>query len=194
MNTIISFFHGLFNSGARWLACGLGILWAWMEPTLPYALLCVFAVVIDCITAWRLNRRIRCKYPDAGADGKLKSFRLQKSLSDILLVYSCALLAEGVDRHLLGHFGGLHLGQYITAIFVLCTFVSILENESSCNGSAWARLVQRVVANKVSRHVEMTEDELLEYAKGKYNDEDKEHKHKPRKPRKPKQPHFEEME
>ena len=188
MNTIISFFQGLFSSGARWMACGLGILWVWMEPTLPYAFLCVFAVVIDCITAWRLNRRIKRNYPDAGADGKLKSSHLFKIFSDLAVIWLCILLGRGVDNHLLGHLGGLHIDQYIAAIFVLCTFVSILENESTCNGSAWARLVQRVVANKVSRHVDMTEDELLEYAKGKYNDEDKEHKPKPRRPRKPKAP------
>jgi hypothetical protein len=190
MNNIISFFEGLLSSGARWMAMGLGILWAWMEPTLPYALLCVFAVVIDCITAWRLNRRIKAKFPDGGADGKLKSSHLFKSISDIGIVFATILLGRGVDNYLLGHFGGLHIDQYIAAIFVLCTFVSILENESSCNGSAWARLVQKIVANKVSRHTDLTEEELNDLV---HNNEP-EPRPKHRKPRKHKQPHFEDME
>ena len=180
----------MFSSAARWIAIGLGIMWAWMEPTLPYALLCLFAVVIDCLTAWRLNRRIKRKYPEGGADGKLKSQHMFKILSDLCIVWACILLGRGVDSHLLGHFGGLHIDQYIAAIFVLCTFVSILENESSCNGSGWARLVQKIVANKVSRHVDMSEEELIKMSHAKKDDEEDDFKPKrPRKPRAPK-PHI----
>lgn len=162
MNTIISFFQSLLCSTARWVAVGLGIIWAWLEPTLPYAFMCVFAVAIDCLTAWRLNRRIKAKFPNAEADGKLKSARMFKMVSDLAIVWLCILLADGVDAHLLNHLGGLHLGQYVAAIFVLCTAVSILENESSCNGSAWARAIQRIVTNKVARHIDIDEKELEE--------------------------------
>ena len=130
------------HSLTRFLAAVIGVIWAYLEPTIPYAILCVFAVLIDCLTAWRLNRRIKQKYPKAKTDGKLKSARMTKMISDLAIVWLCILLAVGVDENLLGHFGGLHLGQYVAAIFVLCTAVSILENESSCNGSAWARAVQ----------------------------------------------------
>lgn len=160
MNAILSFFQSLVSSVARQVAICLGLLWAWIEPTLPYAYMCIFAVLLDCLTAWRLNRRIKAKFPKAEADGKLKSARMFKMFNDICIVYLCILLADGVDNHLLGHFGGLHLGQYVAAIFVLCTAVSILENESSCNGSTWARAVQKIVTNKVSRHIDIDENEL----------------------------------
>lgn len=146
----------------RLIAAFLGVIWAYLEPTIPYAVLCVFAVLIDCLTAWRLNRRIKQKYPKAKTDGKLKSARMTKMISDLAIVWLSILLATGVDEHLLGHFGGLHLGQYVAAIFVLCTAVSILENESSCNGSAWARAVQKIVTSKVSRHLDIDEEELKE--------------------------------
>ena len=87
---------------------------------------------------------------------------MTKMISDLAIVWLCILLATGVDENLLGHFGGLHLGQYVAAIFVLCTAVSILENESSCNGSAWARAVQKIVTSKVSRHLDIDEEELKE--------------------------------
>lgn len=146
----------------RLIAAFLGVIWAYLEPTIPYAVLCVFAVLIDCLTAWRLNRRIKQKYQKAKTDGKLKSARMTKMISDLAIVWLCILLATGVDEYLLGHFGGLHLGQYVAAIFVLCTAVSILENESSCNGSAWARAVQKIVTSKVSRHLDIDEEELKE--------------------------------
>lgn len=154
------FLQSFFGSASRIIATVLGLLWAWVEPTLPYAYMCIFAVFIDMLTAWRLNRRVRAAFPNAKADGKLKSARMFKMFNDICMVYLCILLADGVDNHLLGHFGGLHLGQYVAAIFVLCTMVSILENESSCNGSTWARAVQKIVTNKVARHIDIDEEEL----------------------------------
>lgn len=157
MNTIVSFIQNFFP---RCCAAVLGFLWAYLEPTVPYALLCVFAVMLDCLTAYRLNRRIKRLLPNAKTDGKLKSARMSKMISDLTVVWLCILLAVGVDDKLLRHLGNLHLGQYVAAIFVLCTSVSILENESSCNGAVWARAVQKVVTSKVSRHLDIDEEEL----------------------------------
>lgn len=157
MNTIVSFIQNFFP---RCCAAVLGFLWAYLEPTVPYALLCVFAVMLDCLTAYRLNKRIKRLLPNAKTDGKLKSARMSKMISDLTVVWLCILLAVGVDDKLLGHLGNLHLGQYVAAIFVLCTSVSILENESSCNGAVWARAVQKVVTSKVSRHLDIDEEEL----------------------------------
>lgn len=166
-NNFLSWLWSLLTSIPRLLAVVGGIIWAYLEPTLPYAIICVFAVFIDCLTAWRLNRRIRAKYPNAGADGKLKSSHMSKMIPDLITVWLCIILATVVDIHLLGQWGDLHLGQYVAAIFVLCTVVSILENESSCNGASWARLLQKVVASKVSRHIDMSAEELENIIDGK---------------------------
>lgn len=96
MNQIISFFQSFFCSIPRLVAVALGIVWAWLEPTLPYALLCVFAVLIDCLTAWRLNRRIKATFPKSKADGKLKSAHMFKMVSDLAIVWFCILLAGEV--------------------------------------------------------------------------------------------------
>lgn len=157
---LISMLNSWFGSIPRLIAAFVGMIWAYLQPTFPYAFVCVMAIVIDCITAARLNRRIKRYLPNSKADGKIKSARMSKMVQDLLVVWLCILLATGVDEKLLGHFGGLHLGQYVAAIFVVCTAVSILENESSCNGAAWARLAQKIVANKVSRHIDIPEDEL----------------------------------
>jgi len=152
-----------FNSVPKWIAAGAGCLWAYLEPTYPIALLCVAAVLMDCVTAWRLNRRVRRAFPNANADGKLKSANMFKMIPDLGVVYGCILLANEVDNRLLGHWGDLHLGQYIAAIFVLCTMVSVLENESSCSKHKWARAIQKIVTNKVARHIDIDEKELNDY-------------------------------
>lgn len=144
----------------------LGIVWASIEPTLPYAFLCVFAVSLDCLTAWRLNRRIKSLAPNA-TDGKLKSSHMSKMITDLAVVWLCMLLADGVDNQILPHLGDLHLAQYIAAIFILTTAVSIAENESTAKNSTWARLLQKIVASKISRHTDIPEDELLDILKDK---------------------------
>lgn len=150
----------------RWLAGLVGILWCWIEPTVPFIFTCAFAVLIDCFTAWRLNRRIRKKYSKEVADGKLKSSHMSKMISDLVVVFLCIVLAHHVDISLLAHWGGIHLANYVAAVFCLTQIVSILENESSCNGATWAIVAQKILADKTNRHLEIdiTEFEKLREA------------------------------
>ena len=43
---------------------------------------------------------------------------------------------------------------------------SILENESSCNGSKWAKILQRVLVDKTSRHFDIDLSELNTHDNG----------------------------
>ena len=54
-----------------------------------------------------------------------------------------------------------HLANQLTAMYCLVQFVSILENESTCNGAAWARLLQKIVADKTERHFNVKLKELM---------------------------------
>lgn len=146
----------------RWLAAGVGIVWCYIEPTLPFILICAFSVLTDCLTAWRLNRRIRKAYSKEVADGKLKSSHMFKMISDLVVVFLCIILAANVDEILLAHWGGIHLANYVAAIFCLTQIVSILENESSCNGSTWAIYAQKILADKTARHLEIDINEFKE--------------------------------
>ena len=161
----------LLPSLTRWLAAGVGILWCWIEPTISFVLICAFAVLIDCLTAWRLNRRIRKKYSKEVADGKLKSSHMSKMISDLIIVFLCIILAYNVDISLLAHWNGIHLANYVAAIFCLTQIVSILENESSCNGSTWAIVLQKVLADKTSRHLEI---DITEFSKLRKEQEERE--------------------
>jgi predicted Co/Zn/Cd cation transporter (cation efflux family) len=157
MNTIIQYIE---TNLMRLLAALFGLLWAWVQPTLPFVLICAFAVFVDCVTAWRLNRRIRKRYTKEVADGKLKSNNMFKMVSDLCIIFLCVVLAHHIDNTILAHMGGLHMSSYVAAIFCLTQFVSILENESSCNGSMWAMALQKVLADKTERHIELTAQEF----------------------------------
>ena len=141
------------------LASALAMLWCYLMPSLDYIAICFFALLIDCYTAWRCNRRIYAKYkpvidanPHCNIDGRLRSRRLTKAVQDFSVVVLSIFLATALDNGILGHMGELHLANYLAAIYCAVQFVSILENESTCNGAAWARVVQKIVADKTDRH------------------------------------------
>ena len=149
----------------RLCAAFIGILWAYIEPNIPFLVLALFAMLVDCLTAYRLNCRLKKKFPSAGADGKLKSSHLSKLVSDMCVVFLAIIFANVVERVCFPHLAPLYLPNYVCAIYCLVQFVSVLENESSCNGAKWATLLQRVLANKVSRHIDISEEELTSLLK-----------------------------
>lgn len=150
----------------RLCAAFVGILWAYIEPNIPFLVLALFAMLVDCFTAYRLNCRLKKKFPTAGADGKLKSSHLSKLVSDMCVVFLAIIFSHVVERICFPHISPLYLPNYVCAIYCLVQFVSVLENESSCNGSKWAQVLQRVLANKVSRHIDISEEELTSLLHG----------------------------
>lgn len=162
----------LYTTLSRILCAIIGIVWCYVEPTLNYLLICFLAIAIDCYTAWRCNRRIYAAYreaikrnPKCRTDGKLKSKKMFKMIYDFTVVMLCVILAYHIDNDMLPHLGDLHLANYVSAIFCVIQFVSILENESTCNGSPWARVMQRLVADKTERHFNIKLKELMEEEK-----------------------------
>lgn len=158
----------------RCLAGLMGLLWCFIEPSLNYIGVCFFALILDCYTAWRCNRRIYSRYreaikrnPKCKMDGKLRSKKMAKMVQDFSVLIMAIFLAVAVDNILLDDIEPLHLANYLAAIYCGVQFVSVLENESTCNGATWARVMQKIVADKTERHfniklkeLEKKEDEL----------------------------------
>ena len=70
---------------SRAIAAVLGLLWVHIEPSINFITVCFFALIIDCYTAWRCNRRIYQRYreaikrnPKCKMDGKLRSKKMAK--------------------------------------------------------------------------------------------------------------------
>ena len=139
-----------------------GVLWAYLSPPIPFIAICVFAVLIDCITAIRLKRRLQKRYADSEhkIDGKARSEHMAKMVTDLLIVSACTVLMYNIDHVLLDNLGDLHLAQYVCAIFCVVQFVSILENESTASDKSWARLLQKFLADKTARHLDIDYDDI----------------------------------
>ncbi len=159
----------------------LGIAWCHLQPSLNFVAICFCAMLLDCFTAYRCNKRIYRQYaeaikknPSCTINGKLRSRKMAKMVQDFSVLIFAIFLAGAIDQGLLDHLGGLHLANYLAAIYCVVQFISILENESTCNGAAWAKVLQRIVADKTERHLDLPHDELqklMDNAKETNNEE-----------------------
>ena len=127
----------------------IGAIIAYLEPTIPFLLVCTFAVLCDCWSAWSLARRVRDRHPDK-ADGKFKSDGFGRIFVTLLKVYAITVLAYMIQEHVMTFEIGLP--NIVAGAVCFWQLWSILENESSCNDAAWAKLAQKILVDKTERH------------------------------------------
>lgn len=160
MEYVKFFFDGVFNSGARLFVFLLGAAWGLLQPTVPFAGICIFAIILDCITAYRLGKRVKKQNPQAKTDdAKFRSSYARRMFYTLLIVYSCTVLGWLIDTYMYP-FVDLYLANFISGGFCLVQLLSVLENESSCNTARWAKVLQKVLVNKAARHLDVKEEDL----------------------------------
>lgn len=140
----------------RWVFAGIGAIIAILEPTLPYLIICTIMIFADCFTAWQLSRRARKAYPErvSGDGKKFKSQHFGKVIVTVLKAWALIIMAFLMQKHITD---GLPIDLTKVAAGAICFWQlwSILENESSCNGSKWAKMLQKILVDKTSRHFDI---------------------------------------
>jgi hypothetical protein len=131
----------------------LGI-WAAIQPTVPFAGVLLFAILLDCWSASDLSRRLKKIYPE-NVEGKFQSRYALKILKTLLQAYSVVVLLHLVDDVILYNFGYLNMSNIAAAVFCGVQLWSILENLSSANGAKWAKVLQRIMVDKSKRHFQI---------------------------------------
>lgn len=144
----------------RWLFTALGAVVAILEPTLPYLVISTLMIFADCYTAWQLSKRAKKAHPERVSDDgkKFKSQHFGKVIVTVLKAWALIIMAFLIQTHITD---GLPMDLTKVAAGAICFWQiwSILENESSCNGAKWAKLLQRIVVDKTERHfdIDLTE-------------------------------------
>lgn len=140
----------------RWIFTAIGAIAAILEPTLPYIVICTILILADCFTAWQLSIRARKLYPDkVSSDGKkFNSRHFGKVIVTLLKAWALVIMAFLMQRHITD---GLPIDLTKVAAGAICFWQiwSILENESSCNGAKWAKVMQKILVDKTSRHFDV---------------------------------------
>lgn len=131
----------------------LGGVSGFFAPMFPFLLVCTFAIVFDCITAYMLARRVKKKTRNKN-DGKFKSSSAMKMFNTMFVVYGVVALSYMIDKMLLPDIN-LYLANIVSAVFCMVQIVSILENISSCNNARWAEILQKVLVDKTKRHLDI---------------------------------------
>ena len=121
-----------------------------IEPTAPLAALLFFAILFDCYSAYDLIRRLKKRYPD-GVDGKFKSHLGLKVFTTMLYAYGTILLLHLVEQEAFKT--KLNLAGWGAGVFCLLQIVSVLENYSTANDAKWAKTLQKFIADKTKRHL-----------------------------------------
>lgn len=155
---------------SRMVLWGIGSLWGYLEPTIPFMGICFFAVLLDCCAAYRLALRVRKNHPDAKVHDKFESAKASKVFGTIFQISSVIVLLWMMDEYIFP-FSKLYLANWAAGGFCAIQVWSILENESSENGAAWAKALQTIMINKASRHLEDAAA-VLETLNNTHNNED----------------------
>lgn len=122
-----------------------------IKPTFPFIVICIIFVLIDCISAYRLVRRM--KKAGEKVTAKVRSDKLLKAFLTSVLAMVAVVLAFVIEKFILVMHHDLYLANYTALAFCFIQFWSITENESSCNGSKWALLAQKIMVDKTERHL-----------------------------------------
>lgn len=134
----------------------LGALLALLEPTLPFILICSFAIFCDCYTAWRLDKRVKAKFGEKAPEssGKFLSSKAGRVIHTLIKVYALIILAYFINMYITS---GLGVDMTKVAAGAVCFWQlwSIFENESSCNNATWAKVAQKILIDKTERHLDV---------------------------------------
>lgn len=151
----------LISEILRWVFTIIGAVIAMLQPALPYILICTLMILADCYTAWSLSRRAHKAHPQkVSPDGKkFKSKHFGEVLVTLLKSWALIVIAYLLQSHITN---GLPIDLTKVAAGAICFWQlwSILENESSCNGARWAKILQKILVDKTSRHFDINLDEL----------------------------------
>lgn len=143
----------------------LGLLLSiWMDIG-GLIVLSLLLILIDCYTAKRLAKRVMKKYGKDRASAKFSSIKFAKVMKN-LAISSTALLATWLIYVLVLvplHKEWIPLHIYTCGAIIIWQVLSMLENESSCNGSKWAILLQKVLVDKTQRHLDIDLSSVIKH-------------------------------
>lgn len=155
----------------KFVLASLGGLATLLAPIIPLLWVCFTFILVDCISAFMLNQRITKSLKSQGLDpnknaGKFSTAKGSKIIQTSIEAFILLLLAHILDTQVFGFFDGLYIANYAAGVICVLQAWSILENASSCNGSRWAKMLQKIMVDKTERHLNIDLSELKDKTDG----------------------------
>lgn len=137
---------------------------ALITPNIPHILIAFVFIFADCVSAYRLARRV--KKAGKARTVKMQSNKLFKAFLTGLAAAAAIVLAYVIEKYILVMYTNLYLPNWTALVVCFIQGWSILENESSCNGSRWAAVLQKNMVDKSERHWDIDLSGLLKGKEG----------------------------
>lgn len=145
----------------------LGWVVAVFRPTFPLIGVVLCFIVYDAISALRLERRVKAKYPEQSKEGKFTSDAFSKVISNTIPTrLAVVILAFMVERWVFP-FMEFPASNCVAGMVCFEQAWSIAENESSCRDEVnifW-RILRKVMIDKTARHLNVSPEEIAELIK-----------------------------
>ena len=129
--------------------------WGWVYPSLGYIIIAVLLIILDNISAYKCNKRVKKKYPDKCKSDKYSSYKAWKTLNTIGTALLFILSAWAVEKHIVSAFSDFKLTAIVACIICGVTVLSILENWSTANDNAprWLNIIKKFLVDKTERYL-----------------------------------------
>lgn len=155
----------------KFLIATIGGVATLLAPIVPLLWVCLAFILTDCVSAFMLNRRILNDLKTNGKNinnnfGKFSTAKGSKIIPTLIESFVLLVLAHILDSQVFGFFNGLYIANYVAGVICVLQAWSILENASSCNGSKWAKLLQKIMVDKTERHLNIDLSELKDKKDG----------------------------
>lgn len=134
------------------LSLPLGLL-ALVTPNVPHIIIAFIFILADCISAYRLARRVR--KAGKARKVKIKSNKLWKAFLTATASAFAIVLAFVIEKYIMVMYHDLYLANWTAIVICGIQSWSILENESSCNEKKWAKNLQKFLVDKTERHFDI---------------------------------------
>jgi hypothetical protein len=115
-------------------------------------LVVLLGFVLDCLTAFGLNRRLRRR---GLPTSRFSSVKFGESLIRIVIWIVGIFFCHLIDKHVMADLYDLHLANWLTLLISIDTAMSILENLSTASNDRMAQFLQRFLVSKAERHLEV---------------------------------------
>lgn len=139
-----------------------GWLIAAFRPTFTLIGVVLCFIVYDAISALRLERRAKAKYPEQAKDGKFTSDAFSKVLANTIPTRLAAVILAFMVERWVFPFMEFPASNFVAGLVCFEQAWSIAENESSCRDDVnifW-RILRKVMIDKTARHLNMDAEEL----------------------------------
>lgn len=146
---------------------GWGLFLAF-EATAIYFNIALLVIIVDVISAFALGRRVARRYPDK-ADGKFKSEYKFRILFTFIIFMLAIMAGYMVDTVVIQESN--KAVSFVVFAFIFYEVWSICENWSSENDNLLARVMQKVMINKVDRHFNLEVKEAIKEVKDELKEE-----------------------